>query len=545
MPVVLAHETKPSPGDTSISWAVVQLATLYAGLVAMLIALAWFIWWYLRGRLFLKRRPTDEALDIVSVALDSRSGEWLDQALLGRTAREMRRRYPTISSELAIASTVEQTIYNNGQFTPVFSSTLVSPEYLVLIDRRSFRDHYSHYLDEIIARLKAEQVYIQRYYFDSDPRTLWPQDGCAPVTLRNIQTRYCDCRTLVFTDCSVFFNPVSGDVEAWTEMLWLWRSLAVFTPKPRGIWGYQENLLSRLCLILPASVGSIDDFARSIDGFHSPRVTVTSDINPLPWELVERPNRWLERDAPLPESVEEVLRSVRRFLGEDGYFWLSACAVYPELHFNITMYLGTNMKTATGEQLFTNERAFDLFRLPWFRYEYIPDWLRLQLVRDLTRQQNRTVREALHRLWLSAVGGSPKAIKLEVAHRNLSALTALTTAVFSRLLSHSASDGPLHDRVFASVMLGRNVDPLAVRIPRMWRKFLKKRNNTAQVSWIQKLANRYVAALITMFCGSVPLWAAGLLSKVGIPLWIPVGIVFVGMLVFFRWLCKSFDRSAS
>jgi hypothetical protein len=485
----------PAQGPTQLTTPELSLGILlYAGLVVTLTLLAWASWWYFRGRLFLKRRSTAEATDVISVTLASRTEDWLDQGFLRRTARELRRRYPVPSADLATELTVERTIRNNGQFAPVFSSRLASPEYLVLIDRQSTRDHHAHQISELIERLEAEQVYIEQYYFDQDPRTVFSVVAdVPPLTLHDLVVRYPNFRTLIFSDCAVFFNTVSGELEGWVDILRQWRHVAVFTTKLRSTWGYQENLLSRKWLILPTTLDGIDEFARFINGLQSRHTADQMESGPFPLELMERPNRWLEQDSPPLEVMEDVLQSVRRFLGEDGYFWFSSCAAYPEIHFNLTLYLGMNINNLTGERLSRGERAANLFRLPWFRKAYMPDWLRLQLVRDLTRQQNANVREALNRLWLSAAGGTNRAINLEIARRHPFALIALTRSVFSKLLPRTAPGGPLHDRVFASVMLGLNVDPLAVRIPRMWRKFLTKRKGTSQVTWAEKTANGFLA----------------------------------------------------
>ena len=383
-------------------WAPLEIL-IYLGLVLSLILLAWGVWWYFSGRLFLSRRSTSVEPDLTWVDLDSSLGEYLNDGLLRHAAREFRRRFAVPSSELAIALTVDQTIRNNGQFMPAFRSRLMAPEYLVLIDRKNFKDHHARYIDEMVDLLEADQVYIERYYFDHDLRTVFvaPSKHDPPITLQDLAARYRDFRVLLFTDCVGLFNAVSGELEAWTDWLWRWPHLALFTPNPPETWGYREQLLSERIILMPATAESILQFARKINGIRLLPPNSTYKTGPFPIELAERPNRWLERDSPEPRLVEDVLQSVRCFLGEDGYFWLSACAVYPAIDFNLTLYLGTNVKNPAGEPLFSFERLASLFRLPWLRSAYMPDWLRLEFVRSLSRQQAAIIREVLNRLWLS------------------------------------------------------------------------------------------------------------------------------------------------
>jgi len=51
----------------------------------------------------------------------------------------------------------------------------------------------------------------------------------------------------------------------------------------------------------------------------------------------------------------------------------------------------------------TEERLAKLARLPWFRYGYMPDWLREQLIKDLSLSQEDKIRTVLYKLFLTAL----------------------------------------------------------------------------------------------------------------------------------------------
>ncbi|MFM9101530.1 MAG: hypothetical protein ACKOPS_09400, partial [Cyanobium sp.] len=53
---------------------------------------------------------------------------------------------------------------------------------------------------------------------------------------------------------------------------------------------------------------------------------------------------WLERTPPAPAVAHELLRQLRAFLGPEGFYWLAACAVFPELHWTITVHLGQRLR---------------------------------------------------------------------------------------------------------------------------------------------------------------------------------------------------------
>ena len=435
-------------------------------------------WWYFRGRLFLQRRAASEPPDLITVSLASEFSQQLDQVFLRRAAAELRRRYPTPSEELAIEQTLEQTIRNNGEYSPVYRSRLVTPEYLVFIDRRGFKDHNAHLVGELIEHLQTKQVQIQRFYFDRDPRSLFPASAeGSPIALRELLARNVDARILIFTDGDGFFDAVSGEVENWSEMFWKRSHVAVLTAIEKEAWGYRERVLNERAVCLPATIDSILAFAKSCNGLRLQDSHKASSYALLPVELSERPARWLERVSPELTLVTIVLEAVNRFLGDEGYFWLAACAAYPAVNFNLTLYLGNELKDAAGRPLFTLERAASLFRLPWMQEGYMPDWLRLRLLGELSPEQTQSIRQALNRLWLSAAVGSSKAIDLEIARKYSHSLMIFGRLLYRRLRLSSPPDSPLRDYVFASVMLGRSHSPLGVRIPRFWRSLLRSRKD--------------------------------------------------------------------
>ncbi len=92
--------------------------------------------------------------------------------------------------------------------------------------------------------------------------------------------------------------------------------------------------------------------------------------------------------------LQYLLEQVRDFLGKEGYHWFSACAVYPELRWQLTLYLGYELISDNGEEL--EAHLAKLARLPWFRYGYMSNWLRGQLVTDLLAQQkDKEIRDAI------------------------------------------------------------------------------------------------------------------------------------------------------
>ncbi|GGA38682.1 hypothetical protein [Okeania sp. KiyG1] len=387
----------PSPNYNDLvflqEWQTIMLLLMLVPLVTFL---ASRLWWSRRARQYLKRRTTRRQPEIQQVSISGLDEELFPSLLFLRIAQGLRRRILVPSNELNVDKTVEKTVGGGGWFAPVYGYHQVLPEYLVLIDGANYSDHQARFVKEMIAQLTHNEVLIRGYYFDGDPRVCFPITGKRLSSkLREIALKYSQHRLIVFSDTDVFFSSLTGEPEPWLNLFSSWPERAVLTPKPSEHWGYQELELSREFIVLPATNDGLIDLIRSIEYGKLPDVPSEKNRTPFPEALRVRGRRWIERDAPEPWLVADVLESLRRYLGKAGYYWLSACAVFPELHWNLTVYLGNRLQTDDGISLLQACRLTDLARLPWFRYGYMPDWLRSWLIYELPRQQEDEIRQLL------------------------------------------------------------------------------------------------------------------------------------------------------
>lgn len=224
------------------------------------------------------------------------------------------------------------------------------------------------------------------------------------------------------------------------------------------------------------------DLIRSIEYGKSPYVPSEKSRAPFPEALRVRGRRWIERDPPEPRLVADVLESLRRYLGKAGYYWLSACAVFPELHWNLTVDLGNKLKTDDGSSLLQACRLTDIARLPWFRYGYMPDWLRAWLIYDLPRQQEDEVRQLLRNFLVAEPDeqGIVGRWQFPIARQHSDVVSKLAQPLLHLLSKEAPADHPLRDYIFQEFMTGRK--RLAVRMPEKLSKQLR-RKSSQQVGW--------------------------------------------------------------
>ena len=101
-----------------------------------------------------------------------------------------------------------------------------------------------------------------------------------------------------------------------------------------------------------------------------------------------------ELEAP-PRELDRpgIVEALRNYLGEETFQWLCACAVYTELHWDLTMYLASLPCMNRG--LVKEKNLLRLIRLPWFRSGAMPDDVRWLLIRELDRDKEKAIRSAI------------------------------------------------------------------------------------------------------------------------------------------------------
>ena len=173
----------------------------------------------------------------------------------------------------------------------------------------------------------------------------------------------------------------------------------------------------------------------------------------FPEMLSTRPQRWLDRASPSSEEIQAMLSNLAAYLGETAFYWFASCAIFPELNWNITIYLGATLKTAKGESLIDVCSIADITRLPWFRYGYIPDWLRSSLISKLTTEQSSMARSALQELLITAIQGATSSVQLEIVKQHHKSLSRLANPLLYRSSRQATEDSSFRDYIFLGFMV--------------------------------------------------------------------------------------------
>lgn len=448
----------------------------------------WLLFRWVRRTMLQKRRAG--APDIKRIIVEGASERLFDGQEFRRVAQELRRHRHVEAGDLDVPRTVRATISRGGMFTPFYSSRRLTPEYLLLIDRASVHDEQARIGDELFDRLRKSQVFVERYYFQSDPRSCRGLEPNSPTfTLQDLTARHHNHCVLLFSDGAGLFNT-TGEPERWLADFSNWPRRALLTPERAENWGYRERSIEENdFIILPATNDGLAALAETITTQVKPNLNGNHQPRPFPDIIRQRPKRWLEDHEPQPAMVERLCDSLKRYLGDDGWYWLSACAVYPALTWDITLYLGYKL---LGLRVDFEERLLALTRLPWFRYGVMPDWLRSRLIESFTRGQEREVRNTIEKLLISFLKNSNGRVQLEFAEERIeqgrlkrfwqdveeSAKRICCRIRLRPWLSAESEESELRDYVFLSFMSGRKPRELTVSAPNVLRRALYQKGQS-------------------------------------------------------------------
>jgi beta-lactam-binding protein with PASTA domain len=479
-PGLLALRAELSPSaDPPTPWLVDHAETvrLLAGSVPLVAAAFWCAWALYRRRLVLERRTSRETQDLAHVRLAEPKHNLYRGETFVRARIEARRRQAAAEGELDLDATVDRTIRRLGFFSPVFRPRSRLPAYLALVDRAGFHDQQARLVEEFLDRLREGGVAVDSYTFDRDPRLCTPSRGSDGTyrSLWELSSLHAEHRLLVFGDGVGLANPVTGRVAAWTEGFSPWSERALLTPVPACHWtAHEVELAGAGFRVVPFTPAGLRLFVQSLQPTEL-RPALLEWRAPYPPLLAEQPARWRERIRPRQEELDELCWQLRAYLGPDGFRWFCGLAVYPEIDWFFTLYIGLGLRTVEGLPLLSEEPLLALARLPWLRLGYMPDWLRLRLVSELGEEDGRTVRGLLENLLRLRLESPGSRFQLDVALAPATPGGRRWRRFFTDLLRTEPSDSPLQDFVFVEFLLGKRPKKLQVRAPSGWRRWVYHR----------------------------------------------------------------------
>ncbi len=295
----------------------------------------------------------------------------------------LRGREESERERLSIPRTIQATIRRGGMVDFRYEAFSRPVEYLLLIDKNTEQNHQSQLFEHLYQRLVRQEVYAERFFFDGNPLHCWNDRHPTGLPLERLLQLHRNARLLIFSDGYSFLNPATGGLEDWAQQLSSWSNRALLTPAPAAAWNYREAILARLFFVLPANISGMINVVRHFEELPTP------SLRDWKYEIGKT-------DVPYKIDPDDAPGSLARHFSPYLMRWLAACAVYPELHWDLTLELG-EVLSPPDQTLVTFSNVAALARLEWFRRGAMPDPVRRQLLsyEGFTADDRRAVREAI------------------------------------------------------------------------------------------------------------------------------------------------------
>ncbi|RFC42715.1 MAG: Formylglycine-generating enzyme, required for sulfatase activity [Verrucomicrobia bacterium] len=336
---------------------------------------------------------------------------WNPAAFLSGVVARLRRHQEEETLRLDPRRTVRATIRRSGFFTPVKASRPESPEYLFLTGERHRHDHLGRLVRQWIDGLRAHGVHVDEFRFARTPSLVYPapkdEDDTASRDwtprlrpLRDLAVRYARHRIVLFGEDLVPVNRYSGSEEPWVSLLGEWETeRAVLTPPGAG--ATVAELRERGWAVFDFSESGVHSLGEWLVG----EGTAWDGTEPgVPEAVCVDVPLWLGGEPPAPVRIRAALAELEAWLGPEGMRWLRACAAFPVIDWHLTGYLGDGLRklsSTKNQGPGTNnappaQSLWRLAQLPWLREAAMPEWVRLELLKDFSAKDREAVGALLY-----------------------------------------------------------------------------------------------------------------------------------------------------
>jgi hypothetical protein len=391
--------------------------------------------------------PVPEGIQQASGAVSSRAPE---PFIAREGLRSLMRYRPAPGHRLDTRRSVREVLRQAGYADPIMRRVQRVVDYLVIVQRWQPHDHERLRVRHFMETMSQRGLSMSAYDYERDPllvRRVVAADGQMNVgglngreellALRTLRDLHPNARLILVTDGRDIVDRITGCVrENVIKAFSFWKERTVLTPVPVGDWGEVEFALSR-DLDLPLGRTTQDMVADLVLSFQRvsgrARYQLALDLARGVTGLAKFDAWWKAIAAgfgagakaafgphllpekallvtdlqPSRESIAEIVADLRRWLGAKGFLWHAGCAIYPQLRFDLTLHIGMHLRAGPHPEapyVFrstpSDRRIFDRMTvLPWFRTGRMPEWLRREVLADISNDELDRASEVIRALF--------------------------------------------------------------------------------------------------------------------------------------------------
>ena len=303
-----------------------------------------------------------------------------------RVLTRLRRRAYDEREKLDMPATIRATVRRGGMVDFQYQPLTRPPEYVLLIDRQSGRSHRAALFDYLFSAFRQQDVLVERFFFQGDIRACTNELHPEGIGLRELHHRYPGARLLIIGDGYRLLNARTGKVNTWaSRLLGNWKEYALLTPRPPGAWGRRERLLRQQLPVVPATLQSLT--------FLLEQWSAKDEADFDQWSAYVQD---VQREPIVLEG--DLMSTLEKHYDPAMLQWIAGCAIYPELHWDLTLLIGRTL-SRPERSLLTLDSVQGLLRLPWYSEGKMPEAARLVLLDWLQSAYPETetrLREVIH-----------------------------------------------------------------------------------------------------------------------------------------------------
>jgi CheY-like chemotaxis protein len=321
-------------------------------------------------------------------------------------ARQMRKRISDDSVYLHVQKTINKAVNNAGFFEPVTAVGTQQSEYLVLIDDNATNSQQVKLFEYLLELLGKKNVFIEKYYYRTQPKWCYKEQGAVTISLEKLSEK-CPKHILLFfgNAYQLVYQLYPVIDSSYQHLLSRWQYKAILTPVSFLDWGNKEKkVLPDELPVLPVDIPGQILLLQKIFG---EQVNVFADLKLYGNEFYEAEPVDFEDIDELSDYCDAAVWAVQSGGYKNILFqWIAALAVYPKIRWELTLTIGKNILDAydkTPELNFTT--LLRIARIKWMRDGRFPDYTRLNLLKQLTKENEIIARETI----LTALKEIPKA----------------------------------------------------------------------------------------------------------------------------------------
>ena len=267
-----------------------------------------------------------------------------------------------------VDATIKQSTKKGEAEHPLYSHKRKHNEYLIIAEQDTYKNHQAQFIKAIYKTLTSNNIDIIFFTYTTDPRILYSANNKKKYTLNQVFALYGGAVLLYFGYASLWFNTQNFKIYGWTKMLARWQHRFWFTLNSPDNWNLPEKTGNKIFPnILPFTIDALQNIT----------LNITNNQQNTEFSI----KYWAENlDYSLTDiNTELPLNTIELFFDPLLRSWIAACAVYPEINWELTLELGKLLSTKERNLCSANEIS-QLLRLDWFRKGYIPPEIRFALM---------------------------------------------------------------------------------------------------------------------------------------------------------------------